>query len=105
MIRSTTYREVPMDDDKKTLAFDEAVKLLPEGETVHTFRQAGAMMLGADHLREKLLAAMQAAPEIHVTGPSAQAMKHGLAIHDDTGWLFIEAASADQREPQGESPK
>jgi hypothetical protein len=84
-----------MNDDKKTLSFDEAVKLLPAGATVHTFRQAGPMMLGADHTREGLLAAMKAAPEIQVTGPSAQAMKHGLAIEDDTGWLFIESANAE----------
>lgn len=84
-----------MEDEKKTLPFDEAVKLLPPGETVHTFRQSGWMMLGADHQRDKLLEAMKAAPEIQVTGPSAQAMKHGLAIHDDTGWLFIEAANAE----------
>ena len=77
-----------------TLPFDEAVKLLPKGPTVHTFRQAGLMMLGADHERDTLLEAMKAAPEILITGPSAQAMKHGLAIRDDTGVLFIEAASA-----------
>lgn len=85
-----------MNEDKKTVTFDQAVKLLPEGDTIHTFRQADWMLLGADHSRKRLLEAMKAAPEIHVTGEQAQAMKHGLAIHDEHGWLFIEAANADE---------
>ena len=85
-----------MDNDEKTIPFDEAVKLLPDRDTVHTFRSGGAMMLGADWGRESLLAAMKAATEIHVTGEVAQAMKHGLAIHNGGSWLFIEAANAEQ---------
>lgn len=82
--------------ERKTVTFEEAVKLLPAGERIHTFRQAGPMMLGADHTREGLLAALKAAPAIEITGPGAQAMKHGLAIHDDHGVLFIEAGNADE---------
>lgn len=84
-----------MNEDKKIVSFEEAVKLLPTTERVHTFRQAGMAILGADHDRERLLSAMKAAPEIQVTGPAAQAVKHGLAIHDKSGWLLIEAANAE----------
>ena len=76
----------------QTIAFDDAVKLLPEGEFIHTFRQAGHALLGAGHDRESLLAAMRAAESIEVTGPAAQAMDHGLALFDEHGVLFIETA-------------
>lgn len=78
-----------MNDDKKQISFDDAVKLLPDGDTVHTFRQTDFAILGADHKRETLLDAMRKAQDIDVTGEQAQAMNHGLAIHDEHGWLFI----------------
>lgn len=81
-------------DDKEFISFDEAVKRLPEGGHVHTFRQAGPVLLGCDYDRESLLAAMKVAPNIEVPGPAAQAMKHGLAIRDDRGWLFIATLEA-----------
>ncbi|HNL98896.1 MAG TPA: hypothetical protein PKL61_17315 [Accumulibacter sp.] len=83
-----------MDDDKELISFDDAVTRLPPGDNIHTFRQAGPMLLGADHGRTSLLAAMRAAPCIEVTGPQAQAMNHGLAIRDENGFLFIETAKA-----------
>ena len=79
-----------MDDEKEVIAFDDAAKLLPDAEQVHTFRQAGSIILGADWDKTSLLDAMRKAPEIQVTGPQAQAMKHGLCIVDDHGPLFIE---------------
>ena len=78
-----------LDDDKELIALEEAIKRLPMGDTVHTFRQGGPCLIGADHERDRLIEAMRAAPEIEVTGPQAQAMGHGLAICDEHGWLFI----------------
>jgi len=80
-------------DDKELITLDEAVKRLPSGDTVHTFRQGGPYLIGADHERDRLIEAMRAAQEIEVTGPQAQAMGHGLAICDEHGWLFIETAN------------
>lgn len=74
------------------LAFDDAVKLLPQGEQVHTFRQCGLALVGADWDREELLDAMSKSDVIQVTGPLAQRMGHGLAINSG-GVLFIEAAN------------
>lgn len=88
-----------MSEEQLTISFDEAVKLLPEGDTIHTFRNSGSMLLGADWGREALLAAMRDT-EIHITGKAAQAMKHGLAIIHNGSWLFIEAANADRNTPQ-----
>lgn len=80
-------------DDKELVTLEEAVRRLPDGDMVHTFRQAGQALLGADHERDRLIDAMKNAPQIEVTGPQAQAMGHGLAILDDHGWLFIETAN------------
>lgn len=85
-----------MDDERETLTFEEAVKRLPDGNYVHTYRQAGPILVGADHDRAALLEAMQKADAIDVTGPSAQAMHHGLAIFDDLGALFIETRRKDE---------
>lgn len=79
-----------MSDEKEVITFDEAVKRLPDAEQVHTFRQAGFAIIGADWDKTSLLDAMRKAPEIQVTGPQAQSMKHGLCIVDDSGPLFIE---------------
>jgi hypothetical protein len=89
--------ENDMDDDKELIALEEAVKRLPDGDMVHTFRQGGPCLIGADHERDRLIEAMRIAPAIEVTGPQAQAMGHGLAICDEHGWLFIETANAELR--------
>ena len=80
-----------MSDDRTTITLDEAIPLLPQGQDIHTFRQAGFALIGADHERERLIQAMREAPSIEVTGEQAQSMGHGLAIKDAHGWLFIEA--------------
>ena len=80
-----------------SLTFDEAVKLLPEGDSIHTFRNPGAgMLIGADWDRAELLDAMRKSSDIQVTGKGAQAMGHGLVINSG-GLLFIEAANYDAR--------
>lgn len=81
-------------DAQEFIPFDDAVKRLPPGPRIHTFRQAGAILLGADHDRESLIAAMRAAPHIEATGPIVAAMNHGLAIFDEHGPLFIATAKA-----------
>jgi hypothetical protein len=81
-------------NEKEVISFDDAVKHLPDAEQVHTFREAGFTILGADWDKPALLNAMRKAPEIQVTGPQAQAMRHGLCIFDDHGPLFIETANA-----------
>ena len=77
-----------MSDKKIIVPFKEAKKRLPSGPVVHTFRQSGPMLLGADWPRADVLAVMKK-HEISETGPHAQAMNHGLAITDKSGYLFI----------------
>lgn len=75
--------------DRVFITFDEAVELLLDGEYVHTFRNsAPGVMIGADWERKKLLELMKKS-KIEIAGPAAAAMKHGIALFDDQGPLFI----------------
>ena len=76
-----------------TLTYDEAIALLPEGDEIHTFRNGGFSIIGADWGREQLIEAIKAAPVIGITGSMAQAMKHGMVIDEGGKHLFIETTS------------
>ena len=78
-----------MSDERVFLSFEEAVKMLPDGEYIHTFRNPGAgLMVGADHDRTELLEKMKES-DLELSGEAATAMKHGLVLFDDNGPLFI----------------
>ena len=78
-----------MTNEKEIISLAEALKLLPEGDTIHTFRQSGRLIVGADWERNELIEALTHAPEIQITGQQAQKMNHGLGIKDNMGYLFI----------------
>jgi len=80
-----------MVEDKILLSYDEAIKLLPDKETIHAIKQAGPMLIGADWGREDVLKAMKKSKTIEVTGEHAQSSGHGLAFYDEQGPVFIEA--------------
>ena len=64
--------------------------MLPDGDSVHTFRNSiPGVMLGADWSREILLAKMEKS-NLELSGPGATGMKHGIVLFDDRGPLFIE---------------
>lgn len=63
-----------------TLTLDDAIAALPEGDDIHTFMNPGGMLIGADWSRAQIVEALKASPEIRITGPMAQGMKHGIAI-------------------------
>lgn len=76
-------------NSREFLSFDDALSLLPDGDTIHTFRVSGTALIGADWDRDALIAALRHGnPER--TGPMASAMGHGLALTDAFGLLFIE---------------
>lgn len=88
-----------MSDEKILVTFEEAVTLLPErSRRIHTYRQVGPILVGADHDRADLLKDMQAAPTIEVGGKGCQTMNHAVVIFDDHGPLFIETAWRDWEE-------
>lgn len=81
--------------EEKSISFEDAVDMLPDGEYVHTFRNPGpSMMVGADHRRSELLDKMKRS-DLELSGEFATAMKHGLVLFDETGPLFIATKEED----------
>lgn len=75
--------------ERVKLSLSDAVKMLPEGDTIHTFRSGRAMLIGADWSRIQIITAMEKFG-VELSGPSATFMNHGLVLKDETGHLFIE---------------
>ena len=90
-----------------TLTYDEAVACLGDGDRIHTFRNpAPSMMLGADWDRVEVLDVLKKAAEddaVGVSGPMAQATKHGLVVVHGGQYLFIETTRRTDGE-QAEEP-
>lgn len=79
---------------------DEAENMLADGERIHTFRQAGFILLGCDVDRQDIVDMLKKfKPEL--SGKQATAMKHGLVIEDDKGFMFIETKAALARVREG----
>lgn len=76
--------------DRTTLPFDEAIALIPEGDTIHTIRQFGASTLGADIPRAELMEKLKVAFLVKRAGAKSTRIGHGLALLDERGWLFVE---------------
>lgn len=74
---------------KVILSKTDAVSLLPDKHRVHTFRQAGPILMGCDVDKSAILEDLEK-HDAELSGPGAAAMHHGLVITDDTGPLFIE---------------
>lgn len=72
--------------------FEEAVRRLPGGHSIHTYREAGPIRLGATWDRERLLARLRTLP-IHEAGPAAAERGYGLVVQDDQGLLFIQSVA------------
>jgi hypothetical protein len=94
-----------MADERTTLTVDEAISVLPEGKHIHTFRDGGVCLVGADWSRSSIEQAIREAAEVYRTGGTARSMKHGIAINDGS-MLFIatdeEALSALEASLSGE---
>lgn len=76
-------------DAPACITAEQAIKMLPDRESVHTFRGGGFMCLGADWPRKSIVDALNAADVIQLSGRVATAMHHGIVI-DKGGLLFIE---------------
>ena len=77
------------------LTYDEAVALLPDGDTIHTYLDGGLAIIGADWKRSQVLELLEATNRREVTGRSAQSMGHGLAAFEADGTpVFIETRQA-----------
>lgn len=59
---------------------DEAIGLLPEGDTIHNFAQGGFVLIGADYSRDEAVVAIREAVQIEIGGDGCKAMKHPLVV-------------------------
>lgn len=78
------------DETPAIVSYDDAVAMLPDGDTIHTFRGSLPMMIGADWPREGILSALAKTEVIQLSGPVATGMGHGLVVFDGGSYLFIE---------------
>ena len=76
--------------ERKVLTPEEAEELLPDGDSIHTFRQTySGVMLGADWSRARILQRFKT-HGVELSGDNARKANHGLVSTDDVGELFIE---------------
>lgn len=67
-------------DERVRLTFDEAVAMLPDGDDIHTFRQAAVgTLIGADWPRADILEHI-AKHGAELSGEHATRMKHGICV-------------------------
>ena len=72
---------------------DIALGMLPDGDTVHTFRNTAGMLIGADWGKKEIIE-MITKYGAERAGEQAKAMNHEIAISDGVGkWLFVETKS------------
>lgn len=80
-----------IEKDKRFITEQEAISLLNDGEDIHTFRNGGNMLIGADHSRKGLLKTIKKyQTTLQIGGEMCRKMKHGLILEDEVGYLFIE---------------
>ena len=79
---------------RKFINPEDAINLLPEGETVHTFLNSGMCLVGADWDREELIDKIRSVGYREITGSTARSMNHGLALWNagdkQSDVLFVE---------------
>ena len=77
----------------------QAINILPKGETIHTFYNAAFGLFGADWSREEIIDKIKCSSFRELTGEQAKSMGHGLALYDETAKfqsdiLFVETDEA-----------
>lgn len=83
-----------MTDERTTVSLDDAItRIASEDGRVHTFRDAGIALVGADWDLEDLIAAMRK-HGVEESGPGATEARHGLVLMDEHGPLFIATREA-----------
>ena len=62
---------------------EEAIDLLPEGESVHTFMNAPFVLIGADWERDEVIQKIKNSGRKEIAGDGARGLNHGLALWND----------------------
>jgi hypothetical protein len=71
--------------EKLPLTPEQAKAVLAEGSTVHSFMQAGPILIGCDYQRSTAEQVIEQAEHVEVAGPAARGMGHGVAVTRKNG--------------------
>jgi hypothetical protein len=74
-------------DEKVVLTTEQALSMLGDDDSIHTFRAVGNMLLGADWDRAELEIAIRQ-NRCEIGGEMCKRTNHGLVVNVD-GWLFV----------------
>ena len=66
---------------KKYITPEQAISVLPDGDSVHTFYNPGFGLVGADWSRADIEDKLKASDIIELTGPVARRMGHGICAY------------------------
>lgn len=88
------------DEERIILTVDEAIAMLPEEESIHTFLQGGGILLGADWSAEEVRESLRQSIRIELSGHTATSMGHGLVFwrgpKDKGEWVFVETKDGEK---------
>lgn len=78
---------------------EQAISVLPDGDSVHTFYNPGFGLVGADWSKEDITDKLRCGDIIELTGPEARGMGHGICVYNkdakfQSDILFIETDEA-----------
>lgn len=77
-----------------TITAEQALAVLPDGDTIHTFRNPAGMLLGADWSRADVEKAIRETDIVLLMGPMARGMGHGIGINFGGRRLMIQTDPA-----------
>lgn len=73
------------------LSTDEALSLLPDGDTIHCFVSSSFALFGADWKRANVIKYIEEADSLQIGGDNCRAMGHGLVAFIGDEAKFFEA--------------
>jgi len=84
---------------KTFITVDQAISVLPDGDTVHTFYNPSFGLIGADWSKADITDKLHNSDIIELTGPGARGMGHGICAYNkdakyQSDVLFIETDEA-----------
>ena len=77
------------DEERVFLTKEQAISMLPDGDSVHTIVQCGFGLIGADWSKEKMLSTIDK-HRFELSGKITTSMGHGMTFRNGTGYVFVE---------------
>ena len=84
---------------KTYITAEQAISVLPDGDSVHTFYNSKFGLISADWGKEDITKKLRRSDIIELTGPTARGMNHGICAYSkdakyQSDVLFIETDEA-----------